>query len=464
MNKWISILALWLAFQPVALADVKISQLPTVSSPATSDEFPVNQAGTTKKVTLSQIDTFLGISTHIGDATKHRLINDAGTSTTDLFSADHILSLLSGKSDTGHAHAASDVTSGTLGVARGGTGLSGILTNQLLYGSALDTIGALNLDGSLAVSSGSLAVVDDTSTQRVTVSEDGTVTSIRAEVNFVSGPGISVSVSDNNGDNRADVTIATTSNALPTGYMAGPPVEYVSATQVKIPAGFRARSSDDTADMIASADLTCDITASGAGGVVDGTESSNQWWYVYMTEDTDTDTESCVLSTTNEAASGTITLPTDHDVKRQLPIAIRNNASSNFIPFIVAGGWPFQPFIKYTNTYLGHSNVAADTAVLSASSGATTYTDVDCTSFIPPISTIGHFNALFSRSVTSYHYVRPNGDTTDGEGFMTTSDGSIAQRTFFMKTDSSQLVEYKAGTNSVSSNLSVSGFIVNLVP
>lgn len=44
------------------------------------------------------------IQTHIADDTKHRLINDAGTLTTELFSAAEIISRLAGKSDSGHGH------------------------------------------------------------------------------------------------------------------------------------------------------------------------------------------------------------------------------------------------------------------------------------------------------------------------------------------------------------------------
>lgn len=44
------------------------------------------------------------------EATKHRLINDSGTSATELWSASKINTELGGKSDTGHTHTESDVT------------------------------------------------------------------------------------------------------------------------------------------------------------------------------------------------------------------------------------------------------------------------------------------------------------------------------------------------------------------
>lgn len=42
------------------MADTKISALSAVTTPATTDEFVVNQGGTSKKVTLAQLSTHLG--------------------------------------------------------------------------------------------------------------------------------------------------------------------------------------------------------------------------------------------------------------------------------------------------------------------------------------------------------------------------------------------------------------------
>ena len=55
-------------------------------------------------------NTHAQIDTHIGDATIHRSINDAGAGSTDLWSGSKITTELSGKADTSHTHVAADVT------------------------------------------------------------------------------------------------------------------------------------------------------------------------------------------------------------------------------------------------------------------------------------------------------------------------------------------------------------------
>jgi hypothetical protein len=42
------------------VADTKISALPAVATPASTDEFAVNQAGTSKKLTLGQVEAYVG--------------------------------------------------------------------------------------------------------------------------------------------------------------------------------------------------------------------------------------------------------------------------------------------------------------------------------------------------------------------------------------------------------------------
>ncbi len=64
----------------------------------------------------------------------------------------------SAKADAAHNHSATDITSGTLGVTRGGTGLATIASGKLLYASGADTLAELSLDSELGITGGTLGV------------------------------------------------------------------------------------------------------------------------------------------------------------------------------------------------------------------------------------------------------------------------------------------------------------------
>ncbi|NTW90070.1 MAG: hypothetical protein HGB37_04160, partial [Candidatus Moranbacteria bacterium] len=72
----------------------------------------------------------------------------------------NIQSQLNSKADASHAHAASDITSGTLGVTRGGTGVSSYSVGDMLYASGASTLSALGIgvDGECIVASGGMPV------------------------------------------------------------------------------------------------------------------------------------------------------------------------------------------------------------------------------------------------------------------------------------------------------------------
>ena len=72
-------------------------------------------ANAKKRTTIGDIDHNL-LTNYVVD--QHRTINDVGTASTDLWSANKINTELAGKADTGHAHGAGDVTSGVFADAR----------------------------------------------------------------------------------------------------------------------------------------------------------------------------------------------------------------------------------------------------------------------------------------------------------------------------------------------------------
>ena len=84
------------------------------------------------------------------------------------------------------------------------TGAGGVpATRQVIAGAGLGGGGALTADVTLSV-------VDDTTTQRLRVSNNGTLAGTRQEINFIPGSNVVLSVTNNSGANRMDVTITAT--------------------------------------------------------------------------------------------------------------------------------------------------------------------------------------------------------------------------------------------------------------
>jgi len=104
----------------VSVAAATNGQVLTYNLGTTTWEAVSPVSGVTDHLLLSNIGTnsHAQIDTHLADATIHRVINDSGTLTTELFSASKIIADLALKSDTGHVHVAADVTSGTFADAR----------------------------------------------------------------------------------------------------------------------------------------------------------------------------------------------------------------------------------------------------------------------------------------------------------------------------------------------------------
>lgn len=96
-------------------------------------------------------------------------------------------------------------------IATAATGVTGLLTGSDwdMFNGKLSTV---STTGSTLTGDGTsgtpLAVVDNTSTQRVRVSKAGTLTGTRQEINFIEGSNVTITTSDNGGSDRVDVTIA----------------------------------------------------------------------------------------------------------------------------------------------------------------------------------------------------------------------------------------------------------------
>jgi hypothetical protein len=142
-------------------------------------------------------NTHAQIDTHIADATRHRQINDSGTATTDLWSADKITTQLAGKSNTGHVHSTAEVTGFEEAVDDRIDAL--VQDSTSLTTTYNDGAGTMYLD-----------VVANTTNQKVNVSKAGTNIGTRKQINLVEGSNVTITATDDGVNDRVNVTIAAT--------------------------------------------------------------------------------------------------------------------------------------------------------------------------------------------------------------------------------------------------------------
>lgn len=259
-------------------------------------------------------------------------------------------------------------------------------------------------------------------------------------------------------------TLASTDSiGFPKGYLNGLAPVYASAATVTFKSGLKARSSDNTADIELAADVTVTLASVWTfitPGLDAGAEASNTWYYYYLIKRVDTGVTSVIASTVNESVSGSITLPTNYTVKRQLPFCVRNDGSSNILKFAVAEGWPARPRITYQvpMTYVngGPTWTNGSTNVLSNGT-QTAYTGVSMTSYVPPISRMADLHIVYRG--TGYCKLRTTGDTNEygipvQPGAGTPAWGSVNN----FPTNSSQSIDYL--TTSAGLDIDVFGFTV----
>ena len=139
----------------------------------------------------------------------------------------------------------------------------------------------------------------------------------------------------------------------------------------------RAKADDNVYEIVSDSVLTVDLTASGAGGLDTGSETSSAWYYVFL-----------IGKRTNAAVAGLLslsptapTMPNGYDIKRRIG-TVRNGSAGDLLKFGALGNGRDREYL-----YREPSN---DLTVLLLGS-ATSWTDVDCSAFIPPVTRFGRF-------------------------------------------------------------------------
>lgn len=237
-------------------------------------------------------------------------------------------------------------------------------------------------------------------------------------------------------------------------------IDYTDTNTITVLAGSRVRSSDDTTDIIFSANLTCALDVSGVNGLDTGSEAANTWYYLYAIYNPATLTSARLFSTVNEAVSGSITLPSGFTKKRQLRIAVRNNASSDIIPFSYRS---LDAFIRFQNFETGVSPYRV------YSGASTSWTGVSLATLAPPISTTVQLQSLYASDsagvIDRSAFLRKTG-TSLTAGIQIASTALSYESSLFVwdtDTNSSQSVDIRCTNVNGTLFLDVLGFYVTEV-
>lgn len=165
---------------------------------------------------------------------------------------------------------------------------------------------------------------------------------------------------------------------IPTKYVDGMACAWVAVGQVSVAAG-RARSDDDTFDIVLAALVTANIANVGVvNGLDAGAEAASTWYAIWAIGDsTGVNPAGSLLSASFSAP----TLPAGYDKKRRVGV-VRNSSGSDFLRF-------FQRWNSRTRRYW-YDEARATLQVLT-NGAQLAYTAVPCATRVPPSSQ----NAIF---------------------------------------------------------------------
>ena len=203
-------------------------------------------------------------------------------------------------------------------------------------------------------------------------------------------------------------------------------VKWTANDQITIGSG-KLTDQSNSEYIISTNDLICDITVSGTNGLDTGSETSNTWFHLYICSD---------AGITYSILSTNPVTPVGPSLYRRLG-AFRNDANSDLLKFTCIG--------------VGRRREIrlSESITLLSSGSASSFTDVDCSSALPPTSTVGYFSFVSAGgSGVLTMSIRPNGSTSSWTSrIRANKDGTLIVHEF---TDSSQIIEYEIDTGSAS--------------
>lgn len=239
-------------------------------------------------------------------------------------------------------------------------------------------------------------------------------------------------------------------NGLPTGYISGFVSNWDGNSTVTITAGV-CRDIDDTHDIIHTGTLTPNVTMSGVNGLDTGSETDDTWYSVWVIAD---DADVLVVASLLSISVSAPTLPSGYDVKRR--VGWTRNKPGNFLQSVTQN-------TSRDRLYQYNEN-GSNVQVLNNGT-ATTPTNVDLSSLVPPTSTLAYLNLQHQGLTAAANdgvRIRYDGSaqTTTITRAMAggSTDDVTANVMMHMRTSTSQVIEYDNINSGDETNIWVVGY------
>lgn len=203
---------------------------------------------------------------------------------------------------------------------------------------------------------------------------------------------------------------------------------------------------DESTLLLSSVDLTIDISAgTGANKLDTGSEAANTWYSIWVICNPTTDTVAGLFSTSTTSP----TMPSGYTKKRRVGW-VRNIGTSNFWKFYQIGDW-------------WHWDYEID--ILTTNSAANSWTDIDCSSAIPPTSELMYvwIASHDSNGESTLTSVRRNGMTGGVQSYIHMRAGGataseIAAPHILVSCDDNRIIEYYNDPGDQRAYISVQGY------
>lgn len=241
----------------------------------------------------------------------------------------------------------------------------------------------------------------------------------------------------------------------PYRFLAGPAPEYATASTLTVRSGLAVMDETGNAVINVPSNITLNLATSGLNGLDTGTEVANTWYYVWLIRRSSDGAVGALFST----SLTTPILPSGYDQRRRLPLAVRNDAASDIIPFWVTEGWPYRPKIVYNVNIGDRLNIGSNNVLNNGA--ATTFTTVALNTLVPPIARIAILKGDHSYSSTQGSLrLRERGFTHEGYQIFTNNSTANVLYETIIGCNTGQEIEYRSSAASTSSFLWVVGYII----